>query len=285
MCRIFGLKSYVVRVSLLCFCNLCFSQQQTFENRLHLDPIEKYGSLLGNENQGWPFEMKSKSCLSGGLWEHILPKSVVDGDQMVITRKELEYLLEMDGNKILSESPSISNPPHWENRFGKQIQTITFDKPLHALTIRKNRLERITLKSLQGMRYATYYPYGELDIIDHISVPIVYKQENILESNTLILLVTSHFLDQIDLEKVKINSNKMVHGNEEYSETMLTLGVDFNNDGQHEVLMYQNRIEDAFAMEEDGVSHQPNSIIGLYFENCWYRTSFWQEGQDGLEGF
>ncbi len=266
--------------------NFTTAQEGINNPYLAMDSIGKFGSLHGNDVKNWRFDIKSGSSLTLGLWEHILPKSVIADDKIVISHNELVHFTNRDKIQIETKGTASSIPVHWENRFGKQIQTLSFSKPLHVLVVKESRLVPLTLDNLEGVRYATYYPKGEFDVLDQNDAPIVYRQQNKLESGTPILLVTSRFLEHIDLEKAKIHRSTQVQGTEEYSETLLTLSIDFNDDGQPEVLMYQIQVEDTFAMEGDeGVGNQPSSTMGLYFENCWYRTSFWQMGQDGLEGF
>ncbi|WP_379765577.1 hypothetical protein [Flagellimonas marina] len=255
------------------------AQKDSFEDRLKLDTIHSA------KMEQWEFNSTSISCLSDGLWEHVLPKSTVGTDKIILNRNELNYFLELDNVKIKTEFELFANPGHWENRFGKQIQTLTLSKPLHLLAIKDGKLMHFSVDSLVGLRYATYYPYGELDVVDPKMVPIVYQQKNSFDEHSPILFVSSIFLDYIDLNEAKVRWDTVAFGSEDMSGTRRIIGLDFNGDGQDEVLTFHETTEVYEPSEGDESSTSARSIIGLYFKNHWYRTSFWQEGPDGMEGF
>lgn len=279
------MKNIVVCITILCCSVECLAQKELFENRFNLDSCSRYGSLWGNEIKRWAFEIKSESALSDNLWEEILPKSTLDNDKIITNRNELEYFLKIDVIKALAKNQPISNPAHWETRFGKQIQTMKFDKPLYILTIKDNKLVKMEMDSLEGLRYPTFFPYGEYDITDRGMAPIVYKQENQFDLKSPCLLVTCNFVEQVDLERIKINRDTLHFGTKDFPGVLYKTGIDFNSDGQDEVLMYHEEVKDNVTPEGDEDSAYIYSIIAMYFKNKWYRTSYWEEGPDGVSGF
>jgi hypothetical protein len=273
------MKKVCTGFSLLFVVLSTMAQKDNFEKRLKLEILDE------NKIQELDFRATSISCLSDGLWEHVLPKSTVGTDKIILNRNELNYFIDLDNVKIKTESELFANPKHWENRFGKQIQTLTFSKPLHLLAIKDGKLVQLSVETLVGLRYATYYPYGELDVHDQTSVPIVYEQENSFDEHSPILLVSSIFLDYIDLNEAKVRWDTVAFGSEDMSGTRRIIGLDFNGDGQDEVLTFHETTEAYEPSEGDESITSARSIIGLYFKNHWHRTSFWQEGPDGMEGF
>lgn len=256
-----------------------FAQEENFENRLKLDTISK------NEIEHWELDSSSISCLSDGLWEHILPKSTLDTDKIILNWNELNYFLELDGIKTLTQTESFAKPEHWENRFGKQIQTITLNKPLTFLVIQDEKLAQFSVDSLVGVQYATFYPYGELGVPDKNWVPVIFQQENQFDVDSPVLLVTSSFLERVNLETTKIHKDTVLFGSDGFSGTRHITGIDFNADGQDEIVMLREIKQDEWASEGDENESYTRSIIALYFKNKWHRTSYWQAGQDGIEGF
>ena len=281
------MKNTIAWIALLVCITECFSQNEAFEDKLNLETINVFENLGGSETKKWKFEMESESFLSREIWKLVLPKSIQDEDKIIINRNELEYFLEMGGIGIQTKGDPVSNPPHWENHFGKQIQTVVFTKPLNALAIQGDKLVKLTLDSLVGLRYPTFYPYGaEYGMLHEKMVPIVYKQQYRLEPKTPILLVTSGFLEHLNLNDAVIIRDTTIFGTVDYERTVYKTGIDFNHDGQNEVLMYHEEVRDNFDFGDDGEADvQINSILAVYFNKRWYRTSFWQNGQDGIEGF
>jgi len=266
-------------MALLSCAIVCFAQYDSFENRLKLDAVHR------NAMERWEFGTTSISCLSDELWEHLLPKSTLGNDKIILNWNELSYFLELDDIKIKTKTDPIANPEHWENRFGRQIRTITLHKPLTILGIKDDTLVQFSLDSLIGLRYHTFYPYGEFDIPDQGMTPIMYKQKNSFDEHSPVLLATSSFLERVDLDTAKVHRDTLLFGTEDFSGTLYTTGIDFNADGQDEVVMYHETIQDSWASEGDESESYTRSMIALYFKNKWYRTSYWQEGQDGIEGF
>lgn len=279
------MKNILVWITILCCSVECLAQKELFENRFNLDSCSRFGSLWGNEIKRWEFEIKSESALGDNLWEQILPKSTLDDDKIIISRNELDYFLKIDVIKSLAKNQPISNPTHWESRFGKQIQTIKFEKPLHVLTIKNDKLVKMTLDSLIGLRHPTFYPHGKYEIVDKGMAPIVYRQENQFDLRSPALFVTCNFLEQVDFERAKINKETINFGTKDFPGILYKTGIDFNSDGQDEVLMYHEEVKDTITSEGDEDSAYMYSIIAMYFKNKWYRTSYWVEGPNGVEGF
>lgn len=273
------MKSVYTGLALLFVVLSAMAQQDNYENRLKLKVLDQ------STIERWDFGATSISCLSDGLWEHVLPKSSLHFNKITLNRNELDYFLELDDIKIKSKTEPISKPEHWENRFGKQIQTLTLSKPLTFLAIKEGKLAQFSVDILVGLQYATYYPYGELDVPDQKEAPIIFQQENEFDEHSPVLLVSSTFMDHIDLNEVQVNWDTVVFGSEDMSGTLYSIGLDFNDDGQEEVLMYNETMHDHLSDEGDESLASESSIIGLYFKNQWYRTSFWEDGMDGLEGF
>ncbi len=277
------MKSLWTGLALLLGILSTMAQKESFEERLKLDVLDE------STIQRWDFgATTSISCLSDGLWEHLLPKSTLGTDKIILNRNELNYFLEVDAIKIKTETDPFANPGHWENRFGKQIQTITLNKPLAVLAIKNGKLTRFSLDSLVGIQYATFYPYGGLDVADYNEVPIVYQQENQFDEHSPVLLVTSSFLERVDLETAQIQKDTVdtvLYDTENFSVKQYITGVDFNNDGQDEVVMYYETTQDRWASEGDEGGSNVSLLIAFYFKDHWYRTSYWEDGQDGIEGF
>ncbi|MBO0321621.1 hypothetical protein J0X14_04870 [Muricauda sp. CAU 1633] len=273
------MKSLWTGFALLWGISSAMAQQDNFEKRLKLDTI------IAAEMGQWELDSSLISCLSDGLWEQILPKSILGTDKIILNRNELNYFLELDDIKIQTKTEPTSNPEHWENRFGKQIQTLTLSKPLTVLGIKKGKLTQLSLASLVGLQYATFYPYGELDVPDQNGVPIIFQQENQFDEHSPVLLVTSDFLERMDLETTKINKETVLFGSDGLSGTRYITGIDFNADGQDEIVMFQEITQDEWASEGDESESYTRSMIALYFKDKWHRTSYWQEGPDGIEGF
>lgn len=272
------MKSVYTGLALLFVALSTMAQEDNFEKRLKLEVLDQ------STIEWWDFGVTSISCLSDGLWEHILPKSTLGTDKIILNRSELNYILELDDIKIKSKTEPISKPEHWENRFGKQIQTLILSKPLTFLAIKRGKLEQFSIDTLVGVQYATYYPYGELDVPDQTEVPIIFQQENEFDEHSPVLLVSSTFMDHIDLNEVKVRWEHIAFGSEDISGLRCTIGLDFNGDGQEEVLAYHETQEYEPSEYDESMTFE-RTLIGLYFKNQWYRTSFWKEGMDDLEGF
>jgi hypothetical protein len=273
------MKSVLILMILFGYIHIGFAQQESFEKLLKLDAIAK------DVIERWEMDSSSISCLSDGLWEHILPKSTQGTNKIILNKNELNYFLELDDIKIQTQTEPFASPEYWENRFGKQIQTIILSKPLTVLAIHDEKLAQFSLDSLVGIKYRTFYPYGELDVPDQSWVPIVYQQKNQFDVNSPLLLVTSGFLERVDLETTKIHKDTVLFGSDGFSGTRHITGIDFNADGQDEIVMLREITQDDWASEGDENESYARSIIALYFKNKWHRTSYWQEGQDGIEGF
>ena len=181
------MKSVLISMMLFGYIHIGFAQQESFEKRLKLDAIAK------DAIERWEMDSSSISCLSDGLWEHILPKSTQGANKIILNKNELNYFLELDDIKIQTQTEPFANPEHWENRFGKQIRTITLSKPLTFLAIQDEKLAQFSVDSLVGIKYRTFYPFGELDVPDHNLVPIVFEQKNEFDKNSPVLLVSSVF--------------------------------------------------------------------------------------------
>ncbi len=273
------MKRVLISIVLLGSTHAGLAQLQGFENQLKLDTIH-----TGQMKQ-WKFGATSISCLSDGLWEHILPKSTQGTNKIILNKNELNYFLELDDIKIKTATDPISKPEHWENRFGKQIQTITLSKPLTVLAIENGELVQFSVDSLVGLQYHTFYPHGELDVPNQSGVPIVYEMNNQFDVHSPILLVTSNFMRRVDLQTTEIYKDTILFDTENFLGKRYITGIDFNADGQDEVIMYHETTQDSWASEGDESESYTQSIIVLYYKNKWYRTSYWQEGQDGIEGF
>ncbi|MFD2099587.1 hypothetical protein [Flagellimonas iocasae] len=273
------MKSVCTGLMVLCGILSTMAQEDSFEKRLKLEVLDQ------STIERWDFGATSISCLSDGLWEHVLPKSTQGTDKIILNRNELNYFMELDGIKIKTKTGPISKPEHWENRFGKQVQTLTLSKSLTFLAIKGGKLEQFSIDTLVGVQYATYYPHGELDVPDKHGVPIIFQQENEFDEHSPVLLVSSTFMNHIDLNEAKVHRETVVSGSEDMSGTRYCIGLDFNGDGQLEVLMYNETIHDHLSDEGDESLVSESSIIGLYYKNQWYRTSIWEIGMDGLEGF
>jgi hypothetical protein len=120
---------------------------------------------------------------------------------------------------------------------------------------------------------------------DKTTIPIAYRQENDLESLCPVLVVTSHFLKNVNLEEVKVKRETVSFGTKDFPGILFKTGIDFNADGQNEILLYHEEVKDNVTDEGDENSAYSASVIAMYFGGKWFRTSYWEEGQDGLEGF
>jgi hypothetical protein len=258
---------------------------QTFEKKLRLDSCSRFGRLWGRENKRWPFLKKLKSGISDDLFNQILPKSTLEKNKIILNQRELSYFLEIEQVQMTPKGIPISNPDHCANRFGKQIQTIEFNKPLYALVIKDNKLVKVTLNAMAGISYHTFYPYGEVEITDKKMAPIVYSQQNMFDVNSPILFVTSKFIQRTNLEKARVNRETISFGTKDYPGKLHKTGIDSNGDGQNEVLMYYETVEDKTVEEGDESSAYQASMIALFVKGKWYRTSYWETGPDGIVGF
>lgn len=279
------MKKILIVIAVLSFAGECHAQQQAFEKQLKLDTCSRFGKLWGKENRRWELPKKLKSGISDGLSSQILPKSTLGKNKVIVNERELNYLLEINQIQGVAKGVPISNPDHYENRFGKQIRTTEFSKPLCALVIKDNKLVKVMINALAGIGYHTYYPYGEVDIADKKLVPIVYAQQNQFDPNSPILFVTSGFVERIELAKAKINRETISFGTNDFPGKLYKTGIDVNGDGQNEILMYFEKVEDKVAEEGDESSAYQASMIALFVKGKWYRTSYWETGPDGIVGF
>lgn len=260
-------------------------QPDAFEKNLKLDVCSPFAHLWGVEHKRWEFKMELESALNDNkMWEHILPKSIRDNNKIIITRNELEHFLRVDGIKIKAETPGVAVPAHWESQFGKQIKNLTFDKPIHVLIVKKNKVEKATISSLLGLEYPTFSPWGESNLESRKNVPVVYKQKNLLDPWCPVLLVTSDFINHVNLDNASVARDTITFGDDDFSGVLYKTGIDLNGDGQFEVLMYNEVVRDKAQPGDESLGYN-NSIVAMFFKNSWYRTSYWVDGQIGLEGF
>jgi hypothetical protein len=278
-------KHFFTILSLFISISISYSQQSEFENALKLDTLSQYGSLWGNTIERIEFATELGSSLDDSMYTHMLPKSTLETNKIILTRNELDYFISMENIQILKETEAFAKPDHWAQRFDKQIQSIYFDKPLHALVIKNNKLFHLKIDSLVGIRYHTFYPFGEYELENQKMVPIVYEISHNFDQQSPCILVTSSFLKKTDLNKATVKKETIGFGSEDYPGILYKTGIDLNADGQNEILVYNEFVDDKITGEGDEGENYSYSITAMYFKNKWYRTSFWQEGQDGIEGF
>ncbi len=277
------------RISILCYLLLLLSykvySQENFHELLYLKKLGKYGTIYGSENKNWKLPDNSKTSLSDDkLCGHILPKMVIDPERFVVTLKELEHFAELSDIEIEYTGKAVCVPEHWEgDKFKTQIQTLHFKEPLKALIINDEDIQSITLDSIIGERFFTFYPEGSYEDSapkDDKSNPIAFRfPKQILKNANMILLISDHAYNNLSIKKINICSERKVKTYDtETKDIRLTTKVDIDNNGEPDIILFKDK-------EILGGEAHDFIFIAIYNKTEWYRTAYSEIGQDGVEGF
>jgi hypothetical protein len=270
----------VVAAALLTLASTSYAQQ-TFDKRLNLDTCSRFGDRWGVEVRRWEFRKEKPSAVSEDVWDHFIAKSTSGNNKVILTRKELDYFIGLQKLKATSKGPAIANPAEWETKLGKNIQSFDFDKPLYALVISKGKLVKLAIRSISGVAYHTLYPSGAAED----DIPVVYKLEYMFDTRSPFILVTSAFLEKVKIDRAIVKIEQENFGTKTRPGVLHKIGIDFNGDGQPEVQLYDEEMKDFETPEGDEGGAYRHYTLAIYSRQHWYRTSYWQNGQDGVEGF
>jgi len=263
------------------------SKSANFQTEFYLQAFEDFGSLYGSENKNLKLpEAQKDSFITDDLWGHIMPKNG-EKNTITVSSKELIHFAKLSNCNIQFSEETFRKPEHWE-KFSEISREVSFNPAITLLLIFENAVELISVESFSGQQYLTYYPfgnYGNIPDFDINSIPIIYTYpEKLVEDPLMTFLISDYAKSKLDIDK--INVKKQVNNSCGNDETIIIrTTVDFNNDGQVDALKFDQISNNLTLPEEDEMENFEAKFIAILYKRKWYRTSFTETGQDGIEGF
>lgn len=270
------------------FCS-AFSQNNSqsdsinFSEDFYLHSFGEYGSLWGSENKNLKLpKLEKESFITDDMWGHIMPKNGWV-NTITVTMKELEYFAKLSNCNIEFSEETFRNPEHWD-KFPEMSKNVWFESALSLLLIFENRVEIISIDTLNARQYLTGYPYGNPDCEEN-NVPVIYTYAgNYSEEPLLTIFISYYAISKLDINKIVVNKKIKYSGDNDEVKIIKTT-VDLNNDGQIDILGFYQSNYDFPEIEEIEREYFEAKFIAVLYKGKWYRTSYTETGQDGLEGF
>lgn len=234
----------------------------SFENHVHFE--------LGDDA-----ESGLVSAIDNFGWGEVLPKVVLSDGRLVISRQEIDYMVQLTCSNVqwsMSELSTSSDGPDST----RQLDSAKFTPPIASFYLYNDRVERASLSALEDAE-----PFGPM-ISGQPNKPLSFYLPKGRPSPLAIIFLSSSVLSKLSVAKMSISKERVTEEDEESSplvETIIKLDIDGDNSPD---ILYHTEQGGVFDDEEG--EHFASRIYMLH-KGKWYLSGQAWMGQLGEEGF
>ena len=285
-------KTYIIKIFIpsIFICSLLLGQEKT-GMPLYMKnyrEIESFGLLWGSAHERWKLPEISESAKTYNMNDFMV-KNINFNGNLIISFNEIQEWVLRNNSEIIFEGVPFRKPSHWS--FPKINPTLIFKDSLPVLLIQENNVHLYWIKKLKGIKYFTFYPpnWSTYDNKkDGDLVPVEYEILDLASINpkaVSIIFIDRKLLQTLNDSRIRVETTIESIAESPNIGTSKTMEVDLNADEQVDIVSFFDHFIDNITPDGDqGDDYLAGSSIVLY-HGKWYRTAYFENGQDGMEGF
>lgn len=268
--------------------------ESEFSQQFFLKKYKNFGQMWGKEQPDWVLPVNKKPAKE--LFGHVLPKSVIGGNELVCSYNEIAHFAKLNNIKVKKKGKAFYLPESWNNKFKEGIQTLVFNKPLYVMAVGENTHKLITVDSLVGKRFYSFMPHQESfakELKDNIPVCYYINGDSTIAVGendkggicNFICLLSPKAVDAVKKQEVKVWSHSQFSGPETMQVTMRATHVDITGNKETDIIRFYENLDDQETDEGDESASYTGEFIYINNDSVWHCSATYQDGQDGVEGF